>query len=228
MDCLSHLAAASVASVIAMAEGGVAVALGVAGREVGLVGRLGVEGTVVVVHTARGHLVATGARNAVVVATARLASGTDETLATGGLATTHVDGVITPAETHITAPGVAVGASLLEAGAGVEVAVVVVETTSSHGVATGETDITDTGTTEAQGASGARKSAEVGLASTVVAGKTTGAEASVATEVVAFGHGLLESTELIPGAVVVDHTTSEHGVATGRDSTDDTGVVRAL
>jgi len=224
---LLQLAAASVACVVTMAESSVAVALIVAVGEVGLVRRTGVEGTVVVVDTTGSGSVTTGAGHAVVVATARLAGHANELAATGSLAATNVHGVVTPAETHITTPHVAVGAGLLEASASVEVTVMVVQTTSSHDEATGETDIAHTDTTEAQGASGAGETTDVGLTGTIVAGKTARAETGVATEVVALGHGLLESTELVPGAVVVDHTTTEGNVATRGTGTDDTSAVGA-
>merc|ERR1711959_886153 len=125
-----QLAAERVACVVTMAESSVAVALVVADGEVGLVRRLGVEGPVVVVDTTGSDSVTMRAGHTVVVATARLAAHATEGTTTGSLAATHVHGVVTPAEAHITTPGVAVGAGLLETGTGVEVAVVVVQTTS--------------------------------------------------------------------------------------------------
>jgi len=168
--------------------------------------------------------VSTRALNIVPVTSAGATVDTVELLVVRVAATAHVTVEATVAETHVAEPGiVAVRNGGLEGRVLVEVTVMVVDTTTSRDVATGQTGNGDTVAILVSRAGGTVHAREAAL--TVVAGHTARAETSVAAPVVALGHGLLECREAVEVAVVIVDTTTDHLVTTMETGTDDTSTV---
>jgi len=181
---------------------------------------------VVVVDTTTSQLVTTRAVGLVVVGNSCVPCHTAE-LSDSRLATTDVHGVVAPPEAHISPPAVvAMRERLLEPSAGVEMPVVVVDTTTSHCVTARESCDAHAAAFEADGAGGAVERTMVDLTNLIVAIQLAWPEASVASEVVALGHHLLKGRLRGPTAIAIVHTTTGHGVATVWCHTDDASIVR--
>jgi len=222
---LCDLTATSEALVPATAEARVAQATIAMGLRL-LEARQVVEVAVVVGNTAAGQLVATRAADAVVVGNTGVASHTGQATDSRP-ATTDVHGVLTPAETHISPPAVvAMGVGLLEPRVLVEVPVVVIDTTTSHGVTARKRRDAHTAASEVVRACCALKGTNGCLTMLIVASEAARTKASVATEGVAVGEHFLEGREVVPVAVVVVHTTTSHGVPTVNVRVDNASVVR--
>jgi hypothetical protein len=116
-----------------------------------------------------------------------------------------------------------VGDGSLECGMLVEVAVMVVHTTTCRDVATGKVSICDAMPVLVNRPGRAVHARHA--THTRVTCQPARTEAGIATPVVALRHGLLEGGEPVEVAVMVVDTTTDHGVATGETGTNHTSTV---
>merc|ERR1712164_67705 len=136
-----------------------------------------------------------------------------------------IHGVVAPTEAHVSLPAIAGGVRLLKPSLLVEAAVVVVQTTSSHGVARGDIHSFRATARESPAPDAAGK-ATIDFARLTVASELTRSEAGITTEPITLRHHLFEGRLGIPAAVVVVHATTSGGVAAVRANVDDTSIVR--